>query len=194
MVPPPHQSRGGGLFYTEVMRVRLWVFGASWLSATGASLLADPGRPAHFAAPFAVGLLAWTILEYLLHRYAFHGFAPHTQHHADPADSTFIFAPLWLSTFSAAILFGLFSVLTHSWATGAAMISGTIAGYGAYETIHLRIHSSARGGPILRALRKHHFYHHFASDQVCYGVTSPLWDLVFRSGARGRIRAATDCD
>jgi sterol desaturase/sphingolipid hydroxylase (fatty acid hydroxylase superfamily) len=130
---------------------------------------------------FALGLLAWTIIEYLLHRFAFHGFAPHCEHHAQPADPVFIVAPLWLSLPATAILLAAFSLAARSFAAGASIVAGVIAGYLAYEAIHLRIHSAAAGGPLLRALRKHHYYHHFASDQVCYGVTSPLWDWIFRS-------------
>ena len=163
------------------MGVRAWVFGPLFLSAIGAGLPANHNRPGHFLALFASGVLAWTIVEYLLHRLAFHGFAPHSQHHAVPADPAYIVAPLWLSLSAALALFAAYSLIAHSWTTGASMISGVIAGYLAYEAIHLRIHSSAPGGVVLRALRKHHYYHHFASDMVCFGVTSPLWDWVFGS-------------
>jgi len=61
------------------------------------------------------------------------------------------------------------------------VIAGVMAGYLAYELVHLRIHSNAAGGPVLRALRRYHYYHHFADDHVCYGVTTPVWDAVFAS-------------
>jgi len=98
-----------------------------------------------------------------------------------PTDPAFIVAPLWLSLSATAVLFGAFSLAARSWSAGASVVAGVIAGYLAYEAIHLCIHSPAPGGAVLRALRKHHYYHHFASDQVCYGVTSPLWDWVFGS-------------
>jgi len=161
--------------------MRLGIFGFLFAAAAGVGLASLHGRPLRFAGLFALGVLAWTMIEYLLHRLAFHGFAPHWEHHAVPTDPVFIVAPLWLSLTSTAVLLAIFSMAAASLAAGAAIVTGVIAGYIAYEAIHLRIHSSAAGGPILRALRKHHFYHHFASDQVCFGVTSPLWDWIFRS-------------
>jgi sterol desaturase/sphingolipid hydroxylase (fatty acid hydroxylase superfamily) len=133
-------------------------------------------------AEFASGLLIWTLVEYLMHRLAFHGFAPHTEHHLNPKDQRYIVAPLWLSTSGVCALCGIFGLGTGSWKTAASIVSGIIAGYLAYELIHLRIHSGKRGGRLLRALRKHHYYHHFANDRVCFGVTSPFWDLIFRTG------------
>jgi sterol desaturase/sphingolipid hydroxylase (fatty acid hydroxylase superfamily) len=162
------------------MAVRFCVFVVLLAASAAAGVRAAPVR---FAALFAVGLLAWTIIEYLLHRLAFHGFAPHSEHHANPTDPVFIVAPLWLSLSSTAVLLAGFSLAARSWTAGASMIAGVISGYLAYEAIHLRIHSPAAGGALLRALRKHHYYHHFASDRVCFGVTSPLWDWVFGSVA-----------
>ena len=72
----------------------------------------------------------------------------------------------------------------------ASVICGVIAGYIAYEAIHLRIHSARRGGRLLQALRRHHFYHHFNNDRVCFGVTSPLWDLIFGSAPQNLHNAA----
>jgi len=172
------------------MSLRLWVFGALSTAAASAGLLAGHSGAAHFAALLAGGFLVWTIVEYLMHRLAFHGFAPHIEHHADPTDPSYILAPLWLSTSAALALFGVFCLVTRSWTAGASMISGVIAGYVAYEAIHLRIHSAKRGGALLRALRKHHYYHHFNNDRVCFGVTSPLWDVVFGSAPGSRRETA----
>ena len=158
--------------------MRLAIFGVLLAPATVAGIV---NQRVWFAALFALGVLAWTVLEYLIHRLAFHGFAPHWEHHTTPTDPVFIVAPLWLSLSSTAALLALFSLIAHSWSAGASIVAGVIAGYLAYEAVHLRIHSPAAGGRILRALRRHHYYHHFASDQVCYGVTSPLWDCVFGS-------------
>lgn len=159
--------------------MRFGVFGTLSVAAMGAALVAGYRRPGWLAVLFGIGLLAWTIVEYLLHRLAFHGFAPHSEHHANPTDPVYIVAPLPLSLTSSAVLFGAFWLAAQWWAASAMIMAGVWAGYLAYEMVHLRIHSPAPGGALLRALRKHHYYHHFASDQVCYGVTTPLWDWVF---------------
>jgi sterol desaturase/sphingolipid hydroxylase (fatty acid hydroxylase superfamily) len=163
------------------MGVRAGIFGVLFVAAAGVGVASLHRRPVWLAILFTLGLLAWTIIEYLLHRLAFHGFAPHYEHHAFPTDPVYIVAPLWLSLSSTAVLLALFSLAAGSLAAGASIVAGVIAGYMAYEAIHLRIHSPAAGGKLLRALRKHHYYHHFASDRVCFGVTSPLWDWIFRS-------------
>jgi sterol desaturase/sphingolipid hydroxylase (fatty acid hydroxylase superfamily) len=173
--------RSRSALYTEDVGVRLGIFGVLLAAAAGASLRSMYHRPVRFVLLFALGVLAWTMIEYLLHRLAFHGFAPHCEHHAAPTDPVFIVSPLWLSLLASAVLLAAFSLAAGSLAAGASILAGVIAGYLAYELIHLRIHSPAAGGPILRALRKRHYYHHFANDQVCYGVTSPFWDWVFRS-------------
>ena len=166
--------------------MRLRIFGTLLAAAVGAGIADLHRRPALLLGLFSLGVLAWTILEYLLHRFAFHGFAPHWEHHEQPTDPVFSVAPLSLSLSASAVLFALFSLAAGSLPAGAAILAGVIAGYIAYEAVHLRIHSPAAGGPLLRALRKRHYYHHFASNHVCYGVTSPLWDVIFRTSSRTR--------
>src|SRR6202166_1608122 len=51
------------------------------------------------AVLFAGGVLAWTLAEYLVHRFVLHGFAPteHTLHHANPdAAALTIFWQIWI--------------------------------------------------------------------------------------------------
>jgi dihydroceramide fatty acyl 2-hydroxylase len=130
---------------------------------------------------FLAGLCLWTLLEYGIHRFAFHGFLPHYQHHDDPKDPKYIVSPLWLSCGTSALLWVLLRVPTGSWARSAMVLAGIISGYLLYEAVHLRIHANEAGGPVIRKLRKRHYVHHFANDQLHYGVTTSLWDRVFGS-------------
>lgn len=94
------------------MVLRLAVFGPVVASALAAAFYAGGFR----LLPIAAGALLWTILEYLMHRFAFHGFAPHGDHHAQPAEAEFLVAPLLLSLPMATAIFLL------SWlATGSAV-------------------------------------------------------------------------
>jgi dihydroceramide fatty acyl 2-hydroxylase len=127
------------------------------------------------------GLFLWTLLEYGIHRFAFHGFLPHYQHHEDPKDTKYIVSPLWLSGGTSLALWVVMRIPAGSWARSGLTLAAIIAGYLAYEAVHLRIHSNVPGGPLLRALRKRHYYHHFADERYCYGVTTPVWDRVFGS-------------
>jgi cyclopropane-fatty-acyl-phospholipid synthase len=136
-----------------------------------------------FVACLVSGIALWTAVEYLMHRYVLHRLAPHYQHHAEPETLAYIFAPFALSGTSAVVLWGLLALIAGSWQRGALIMAGTVAGYLCYEALHVRMHSRVAGGPLLRALRKHHFYHHFADDSRCYGVTSPIWDYVFRTNS-----------
>jgi sterol desaturase/sphingolipid hydroxylase (fatty acid hydroxylase superfamily) len=140
--------------------------------------------PAVWAICIALGLALWTAVEYAMHRLVLHRLAPHYQHHDEPETLAYIFAPLWLSGTSAAVLFILLGFAAGSFQRGALVEAATVSGYLCYEAIHVRMHSPVAGGPLLRALRKHHFYHHFADDSRCFGVTTPVWDYVFRTGSQ----------
>lgn len=138
--------------------------------------------PLVWATHVAMGLFLWTAVEYAMHRLVLHRLAPHYQHHDEPDTLAYIFAPLWLSGVSAGVLFVLLGLATGSFQRGALIEAATVSGYLFYEALHVRMHSPVAGGFLLRALRKHHFYHHFADDTRCYGVTTPMWDYVFRTG------------
>lgn len=53
--------------------------------------------------------------------------------------------------------------------------------YTAYELIHRRPHTHAPRGWYSRWTRRHHFLHHYGSPRKNHGVTSPIWDIVFRT-------------
>jgi sterol desaturase/sphingolipid hydroxylase (fatty acid hydroxylase superfamily) len=147
--------------------------------------------PAVWVACLAIGLALWTAVEYLMHRWVLHRLAPHYQHHEQPEALEYIFAPLWLSGVSAVVLWALLALAAGSWQLAALVMAGTVSGYLFYEALHVRMHSAAAGGPLLRTLRKHHFYHHFADDTRCYGVTTPVWDYVFGTIPFQRAAAET---
>ena len=163
------------------MLVRTLVFGGFAAAGIGWGLAAGAAA----LLPWAVlaGLLLWSAIEYLMHRYAFHGFAPHWEHHERPTEVQYILAPLPLSLSMSVALWLLFRAALGSSVLPGMVLAGIWLGYLAYELVHLRIHSAARGGKLLRALRRYHYRHHFADDTVCYGVTSPIWDVVFRTRA-----------
>jgi sterol desaturase/sphingolipid hydroxylase (fatty acid hydroxylase superfamily) len=141
-------------------------------------------------ALMALGMLVWTLIEYLLHRFLLH-YRPqapailevmeklHLGHHRDPRNEAKITVPIAGSLPIAGALLGLFRLMAASWQAAALLMAGTIAGYLCYETVHFWIHCGARGGRWLRRRRADHFCHHFKDQTRCFGVTTPLWDLVF---------------
>jgi sterol desaturase/sphingolipid hydroxylase (fatty acid hydroxylase superfamily) len=141
------------------------------------------------------GLFLWTLVEYLLHSQMFHDAPPlfrwvaasHGNHHDEPNDPNRIVARLTFSLPAAAILFGALSLVLWSPRWAGLVVVGLVAGYLAYEVIHFSIHRVPWVRRLLRPLASHHLHHHYADPSRCFGVTSPLWDWVFRTGRRHRV-------
>ena len=139
---------------------------------------------------FAFGLLTWTLTEYLLHRFVFHyepktelgknlHFLMHGVHHDYPNDSLRLVMPPVISLPLATIFYVLFLVLL-----GAAHVppffAGFIVGYICYDMIHYATHhASMKTTPVGLWLKQHHMRHHYQTDTLYYGVSTPLWDYVF---------------
>lgn len=140
------------------------------------------------AGLFATGWFAWTLGEYVMHRFAMHalrgrGIASreHLIHHAD-RDSIL---EKWPLAWSGVIAVGIALGLNLHPALGA----GWVIGYGFYDLQHYRAHRRAPRTRYQRWLRRHHFHHHFGHPTANHGVTWPLWDHVFGTWeAPGRVR------
>jgi len=142
------------------------------------------------------GVLSWTLLEYLLHRFLGHDrrtwpntFAnEHTRHHSEGD----YFAPTWkkaLVTVVAVPLATAVAALALGLKLGAVFGVSLVGMYVTYEVIHRRAHTHRGIGRYGRYLRRHPFHHHFANPRANHGVTSPLWDFVFGTWeAPGRVR------
>jgi sterol desaturase/sphingolipid hydroxylase (fatty acid hydroxylase superfamily) len=141
------------------------------------------------------GLFFWTLLEYVLHSRFFHdpprGFrwvsVSHGNHHDAPDDPNRIVAHLSFTFPLAVLLYGLFSLLLWSPSRAGLLVTGIIIGYLSYEVIHYSIHRVPRFRRLLKPLASHHLHHHYADPTRCFGVTSPLWDMLFRTGRRHRV-------
>ena len=135
---------------------------------------------------FTLGATGWSFSEYALHRWVGHGprkdveFArEHLTHHAQ----RLYFTPTWKKITMALPVLGTMAVVAGALAgtTGVAGVAGYAVAYAGYEWLHRRLHTHAPRGPVSRFLRRHHFAHHFNGPQTNHGVTSPVWDLVFRT-------------
>ena len=128
------------------------------------------------------GYAVWTLVEYLMHRYAFHhmpGVKPlHMAHHADADD--LIGSP---TTLSFSLIF-IFAYLPMAWLVGAYAacfwFAGMMAGYLAFCTVHYIVHHSSNSKlAIIRKLKRGHAIHHYGNNQYNFGVTTLFWDRVF---------------
>lgn len=125
------------------------------------------------AEAILIGVLAWTLAEYWIHRLVFHGntrFEPmHQMHHALPKD--LIGVASW----------GTFAGFTMVWLLfGSSFCVGFMSGYLAYCTIHIRMHHGQRQNfsRYVRFMFEHHAGHH-RGGRGNFGVSSPIWDFVF---------------
>ena len=141
---------------------------------------------------FPFGVAAWTLLEYILHRFAFHiqtpirnprlrdfVYASHLAHHASPRDPNQLLVLPAYGLVISAVLFGLMTALFRSLFSAAGVMAGIWAGFLYYEAVHYRVHFSLSGSGLIARQRRAHFYHHFTNNKKCFGVTSPIWDYVF---------------
>jgi 4-hydroxysphinganine ceramide fatty acyl 2-hydroxylase len=153
----------------------------AWRDAT----IPEIAKPALMVA----GVLVWTLIEYLLHRFLLH-YRPqtpgllavveklHVGHHRDPQDEAKITVPVYGSLPIAAGLLGVFRLITGSGEVAALLMTGSIAGYLYYEAVHFWIHRGGRSEGWLGQRRAHHLFHHFKDSTRCLGVSTPLWDLL----------------
>lgn len=139
---------------------------------------------------YAAGLLAWSLFEYVMHRGSFHR-EPHTEpqlafaylmhgvHHAYPDDSRRWMMPLVVSVPLALALYAIFTLVLGRF--GAGVYAGFVHGYLTYDLLHYFIHRGHMPTRLGRFLRRYHLAHHYAAPDRHFGVSSPLWDLVFRT-------------
>jgi sterol desaturase/sphingolipid hydroxylase (fatty acid hydroxylase superfamily) len=142
---------------------------------------------------FAFGLVIWTLLEYIIHRYAFHyepktrigkqlHFIVHGVHHDYPNDAKRLVMPPAVSIPLAIVFYGLFVFLFGN--AAPAIWAGLAGGYVCYDSIHYAIHHFPMKGTVWHRLKQHHLRHHYQDDRAGYGVSSPFWDYIFRTTRR----------
>jgi len=136
----------------------------------------------------ALGALSWSLLEYVIHRWAGHDRRlrgnifekEHTRHHSRGN----YFAASWKKAGAAALLMAVVigpAILVAGLVGGITYAGGLAGFYLYYEILHRREHTHEGVGPYGRWARRHHFYHHFVNPSMNHGVTSPIWDVVFRT-------------
>jgi dihydroceramide fatty acyl 2-hydroxylase len=60
-----------------------------------------------------------------------------------------------------------------------SFFAGLVAGYVWYDLTHYYLHHAVPTSETGKWMRKYHLVHHFKTPQVRYGITTPLWDLIF---------------
>jgi len=137
---------------------------------------------------FGGGVVLWTAIEYLLHRFVFHptprgrlgvlfAYLIHGVHHAFPEDRRRWLMPPIVTVPVAIVLCFVLRLVVGT--ASAPLFAGAVFGYLAYDLLHYAAHAGSLRGRVPRYLRQHHLTHHFRTPETRFGVSSPLWDRVF---------------
>lgn len=125
-----------------------------------------------------LGALAWSALEYGLHRFVLHGLPPfsrwHAEHHRRPE------ALICTPTLVSAALFGGVFYLPARWLLGdwraEAFMLGLLSGYLVYTALHHALHHGHSSNAWFLRRQRWHARHHHVRPLGCYGVTTGFWD------------------
>lgn len=139
---------------------------------------------------FFLGTLSFTLVEYLIHRFIFHlppttelkekiAYTIHGVHHEFPKDKERLAMPPIVSIVLATALLLIFRLLMGN--TAFAFTAGFVVGYAGYLSVHYIVHAFKAPKNMFKILWVHHGIHHYKSPDKAFGVSSPLWDYVFRT-------------
>lgn len=140
-------------------------------------------------ALFLLGIFSWTLFEYLMHRFVFHYvsdnprvqkivYTIHGVHHEYPRDRERLFMPPIPSLIISSLLFFLMYGLMKE--AVFAFFPGFLFGYLMYGSMHYAIHALTPPKH-MRALWRSHQLHHYKYPNMGFGVSSIIWDYVFRT-------------
>ena len=137
---------------------------------------------------FIIGFLAFTWVEYIVHRYVFHmptytrwrekfQYTVHGVHHEFPKDKDRLAMPPLLSITIATILLLLFRLVMGDLVF--SFLPGFLSGYSFYLSVHYMVHVYQPPKNYLKVLWINHSVHHYKHGEYIFGVSSPLWDYIY---------------
>ena len=114
----------------------------------------------------------------------FYAYMIHGVHHAFPEDDRrWLVPPLISIAISAGIYVVLHRIFPVTIAPGFA---GGLLGYLLYDLSHYAMHRGPSRFELFNQLRRRHLQPHYATPERWFGVSTPLWDYVFRTTAPAR--------
>ncbi|WFD08209.1 4-hydroxysphinganine ceramide fatty acyl 2-hydroxylase [Malassezia vespertilionis] len=140
---------------------------------------------------YTFGIIFWTFLEYIFHRFLFHmdsllprnqtayliHFLLHGIHHFLPMDRyRLVMPPILFAALSFPMLYLAHTVFPK--AVANSVIAGSYSMYVVYDTMHYAMHHTKLPA-YLREQKKYHLEHHYKNYELGFGVTSKLWDIFF---------------
>ncbi|NXV62880.1 FA2H hydroxylase, partial [Molothrus ater] len=179
----------------------------SWVSYTSlaqgntrlfSSFTTEYSIPVHkyyFPFIFLLGMILWSLLEYLIHRFVFHMKPPasnyylitlhfllHGQHHKSPFDSSRLVFPPVPASLVIGFFYGVLRLLLPE-VLGLSIFVGGLCGYVIYDMMHYYLHyGSPKKGTYLYGLKAYHVKHHFEHQKSgSFGISTRFWDYPFRT-------------
>ncbi len=152
--------------------------------------------PYYIPLGFIIGLFLWTLSEYLLHRFVFHFpaksekakrivFLYHGIHHTQPQVKTRLVMPPVVSIPLAALFYGFFylilAVIFKAPLWLDPIFSAFIVGYLVYDLTHYATHHFPMRSGYAKFVKRYHMQHHYKTPDKRFGVSSPVWDIVFHT-------------
>lgn len=136
---------------------------------------------------FALGILAFTFVEYMMHKHFFHmepdtplkdklQYNVHGVHHDYPKDKDRLAMPPFVSAAYAAIFYLVFTLMMGDFAL--YFLPGFLFGYAGYLGVHYVVHAYNPPKNFLKVLWVNHAIHHYKDPDTAFGVSSPLWDYL----------------
>jgi len=143
-------------------------------------------------ALFFAGWITWTLTEYWVHRVVYHTetswkwliklqFVAHGIHHQYPRDAERLAMPPVPALLGISIFFGLFYLIMGIYSV--AFFPGFLIGYMLYLMLHYSQHrvKSPKYPPFAKLWKLHALHHYKYPQTKAFGVSTRLWDYVFRT-------------
>jgi len=191
--PPRRDKTARDVFTHPKTRyvVGLWVPIVLLLVAT--AVLSD-GSLLTLLGGAVFGVLVYSFVEYLMHRYLYH-WEPesrfwrtvtgdvgrrHMRHHREPERMHGAINDRQVPVMVVAGICTAGSVLLMPWPLGFGLmaIAAGVTNYVLQEIVHFGTHHLPMRHPLLAALKRHHMLHHYRDWDMNFGLFWPFWDLV----------------
>lgn len=150
-----------------------------------------PHAVTEWTVALTIGVLFWTLAEYIIHRFVYHH-APvfsqlHDAHHREP--HAMIGVPSFLSSgFIVLVCYLPLQFFAPIFAGG--LTSGVLLGYAGYMFVHHATHHwKIEPGHWLYEARLRHMAHHY-HDTTDFGIVTDFWDRAFGTKRARRDRLA----
>lgn len=140
------------------------------------------------AVLFFLGVLFWTLFEYIMHRWVFHFISEseraqkiiyvlHGNHHHYPRDKERLFMPPIPSLILAVIVFSIMYLFMRE--NAYVFFPGFVFGYLLYGSMHYAIHAWNPPFKWMKPLWRNHHLHHYKDEGRGFGVSTTIWDRLF---------------